>query len=126
MSRVEINPELLQWARNRANLSIDALKSRFPKLTAWESGEEMPTLKQLENFAKATYAPIGYFFLPEPLKEQLPIPDFRTIGNTRIEHPTPNLLDTIYLCQQRQEWYRDFMRGTGEQPLAFVGSISIE
>ena len=33
------------------------------------------------------------------------------------------MLDTVYICQQRQEWYREFARTTGEKPLSFVGSI---
>jgi Zn-dependent peptidase ImmA (M78 family) len=55
----------------------------------------------------------------------VPIPDFRTAGNQRIDHPSPDLLDTLYLCQQRQEWYRDFVRSQAETPLGFVGSVSV-
>jgi Zn-dependent peptidase ImmA (M78 family) len=94
-------------------------------LTAWERNEAQPTLKQVEAFAKATYTPIGYLFLQEPPVEKVPIPDFRTIDNEHVGHPSPDLLDTIYVCQQRQEWYRDYARSTGEQPLPFVGSVSV-
>jgi Zn-dependent peptidase ImmA (M78 family) len=123
--RVEVKPELLQWARQRAGLGLVALEQRFPQLEAWERGEESPTLKQLERFANATHTPVGYLFLQEPPIERVPIPDFRTIGNEHIEQPSPDLLDTIYICQQRQEWYRDFARTTGEAPLPFVGSLQL-
>jgi len=123
--RVEVKPELLRWARQRAGLGLVALEQRFPQLEAWERGEESPTLKQLERFANATHTPVGYLFLQEPPIERVPIPDFRTIGNEHIEQPSPDLLDTIYICQQRQEWYRDFARTTGEAPLAFVGSLQL-
>lgn len=82
-------------------------------------------MKQLEKFAKATYAPIGFLFLPEPPVEQVPIPDFRTVGNRYIVRPSPDLLDTVYICQQRQEWYHDFARSEREDPLPFVGSVTL-
>jgi len=123
--RVAVKPELLRWARERAGLGLASLEVRFPRLEAWERGEENPTLKQLERFAKATHAPIGYLFLPTPPVERVPIPDFRTAGNARLDEPSPDLLDTIYTCQQRQEWYRDFARTTGEEPLPFVGSLHL-
>ena len=123
--RVAVKPELLRWARVRADMQLDYLIQRFPKYREWESGNAQPTLKQLEAFAKKTHAPIGYFFLSEPPDEPFPIPDFRTIGSSPIGQPNPNLLDTIYLCQQRQEWYRDFSRMEGEEPLSFVGSASL-
>ncbi len=122
MDRVEVEPELLRWARQRAGLGTDALASRFPRLDAWERGEIRPTLKQLERFAKATFTPIGCFFLREAPVERIPIPDFRTVGDTRLDHPSASLLDTIYLCQQRQDWYREFVQSTGGDPIEFVGS----
>ncbi|MDP8255552.1 MAG: ImmA/IrrE family metallo-endopeptidase [Candidatus Alcyoniella australis] len=128
MIRVQVPPELLIWACKRAGLDVDSLsqKGSFRKLPDWISGEARPTLKQLEVFAKATHAPFGYFFLQEPPKESVPIPDLRTVGNQYIGHPSPDLLDTIYICQQRQEWYRDFARTMGNVPLPFVGSDTVK
>ena len=123
--RVDVKPDLILWACERAEKSVDSLAS-FPKLPAWISGEARPTLKQLEHFAKATHTPLGYFFLPHPPKEYVPIPDFRTVGNEYIGKPSPDLLDTLYICQQRQEWYQHFARSMGEDPLPFVGSITRE
>lgn len=124
MLRVPVKPELLHWAVERARHDAGALEKRFPRLDTWLSGKVNPTFKQLEDFAKATYTPIGYFFLPEPPIETVPIPDLRTMGSRAIERPSPNMLDTIYLCQQRQDWYRQHAMLMGEQPLKFVGSVT--
>ena len=126
MDRVDVEPELLRWARQRAGLGIDALAGRFPRLDAWERGEIRPTLKQLERFAKATFTPIGCLFLREAPVERVPIPDFRTVADTRLDRPSASLLDTVYLCQQRQDWYREFMRSTGEEAVDFVGSAQLD
>ena len=123
MIHVEVRPPMLRWARERARLSARSLARRFPNLEAWERGTDRPTLKQLENFAKATRTPIGFLFLQEPPAEAVPIPDFRTVVNEYVGHPSPDLLDTVYICQQRQEWYRDFARSVGEEPLTFVHSV---
>lgn len=123
--RVDVNPAMLRWARERAGIEQDALAHRFPKLADWESQEARPTLKQLEDFAKATHAPIGYLFLNEPPVERIPIPDFRTVENRRGGRPSPDLLETIYLCQQRQEWYREHARSLREEPLPFIGSVTL-
>ena len=124
MNRVGVKPELLRWARRRSGQSAEYLRKRFPKLEAWERGVTMPTFRQLEDFAKATYLPIGYLFLREPPVEELPVTDFRTIGGTEVRRASPNLLDTLYLCQQRQNWYREEARTAGEPPLEFVGSLN--
>ena len=122
--RVPIKSEILSWARERSRLSPEHLLAQFPKIDAWERGESHPTLKQLEKFAHATHTPIGYLFLTEPPVETLPIPDFRTIGSTEIARPSPDLLETVYLCQQRQEWYREYARQNGEEPVAFIRTLS--
>ncbi|MDY0152931.1 MAG: ImmA/IrrE family metallo-endopeptidase [Candidatus Cloacimonas sp.] len=123
--RVEVKPEMLRWACDRAGYSIGELAHRIPKLPTWESLGAKPTLNQVEKFAKTVHVPIGYLFLQQPPVEQVPIPDFRTIGSRYIGHPSPDLLDTIYICQQRQEWYREYAQATGEDPCAFVGAVNV-
>ncbi len=125
MNRVPVKPELIQWALDRSRKYPDTLAKKLPKIEEWLAGELSPTLKQLETFAKATCTPIGFLFLPEPPNEQVPIPDFRTMSPEYFNRPSPDLLDTIYICQQRQEWYRDFERSMGGDPLPFVGSTQL-
>ena len=124
--RAEVRPELLAWARERSRIDADDLVHRFPKLPEWEQGVRSPTLKQLESFAHATHTPVGFLFLPEPPDEPVPIPDFRTIADAAVRQPSADLLDTIFLCQQRQEWYRDFAQVTREDPVDAVGSLTLE
>ena len=123
--RVDVKPEMLRWGRERAGVSVDALVRKFSKYREWESGKVQPTLKQLEKFAKTVHAGVGYFFMSEPPDEPFPIPDFRTIGGAPVGRPSLNLLHTIYLCQERQDWYQEFARAEGEDPLPFVGSARL-
>jgi len=124
MIRVEVKPELLRWTRRRAGMEVDELAHKFARYREWEKGEAQPTLKQLEKLAKTTHTAVGYLFLPKPPDDSLPIPDLRTMGGKPMKKPSPDLLDTMHLCQQRQDWYRDFCRMEGSEPLAFVGSAS--
>ena len=125
MIRAPVNPGLLRWARERAGVAQGDLAAKFKKLPEWEDGQTQPTLKQAEAFARALHVPVGYLFLSEPPEEAIPIPDFRTFAGHAVTRPSPNLLDTIYACQERQSWYRDFSRVTGEPDLGFVGSASV-
>ncbi len=119
---VSIKPELIAWAIDRCRVPLDDLLHAFPKLDAWKSGEKLPTYKQLEKFAKKTMTPFGYFFLDSPPDEKLPIPDFRTVGDTSIERASPNLIETIQIMQRRQAWMREYLIDEGQSPLEFVGS----
>ncbi len=124
--RVDVAPDMLRWARKRARLSVANLVRRFPKLPEWEAGVVQPTLRQLEDFAQATHTPIGYLFLRTPPVEVLPVPDFRTFPDKQRHAPTPDLLDTIYACEQRQEWFRDFAESHGYDNVRIVGGMSLE
>src|SRR6266702_3225814 len=97
---VSIKPELIRWAIERSQLPWDQLAKTFPKLDQWRRGERLPTSKQLEQFARTTMTPLGYLFLAEPPDETLPIPDFRTVGETPINRPSPNLLETIHAMKR--------------------------
>lgn len=124
MTRVSIQPSMLTWARERAGLKPEDLARRFPRLAAWERGEQSPTLRQLEEFARAVHVPVGYLFLPAPPEESLPVPDLRTLADRPVAQPSPELLDTLYLCQQRQDWYREYAQWHGLPPVPFVGAAS--
>ena len=123
--RVAVQPELLRWARRRARLEPEDLERAFPKLAEWESGDVAPTLRQLEAYAHATHAPLGYLLLDTPPAEPIPIPDFRTRDGHPVPEPSADLLDTLFICQERQESYRDYLRSDGAATLAFVGSIAV-
>lgn len=127
--RVEVRPRVLEWARARSGIDDEVWEQRFPRYDAWLSGAAAPTLKQLEDFARKTHTPVGFFFLDEPPVETVPIPDFRTISDRPVvaagEVVSADLLDVIYACERRQEWYRDNQLLEGESPLPFVGVASI-
>ena len=124
--RVDVKPELLRWARERADADVESLIGKFPKYRQWESGEIRPTYKQLENFAKAVHAGIGYFFSSEPPEETFPLTEINTIGGRTLRRPSPELIDTIHLCQLRQDWYREFVRLKDEDPSPFIGSAKMD
>ena len=124
--RVSVAPSILRWAVERAGWDNETTQRRAPKLDEWISGARQPTLKQLESFAQATHTPFGLLFLSEPPNESVPIPDMRTVGNTTVPRPSVDLLDTIYICQNRQEWYRDYALDHGAPRLEFVGSATTD
>ncbi|MFH1378436.1 MAG: XRE family transcriptional regulator [Planctomycetota bacterium] len=124
MKSVSIKPELLRWARERAGRTADSLSDRFPKYLDWERGEKRPTLKQLESLAQTLFVPIGYLFLSEPPIERLPIPDLRTVGSRILRSPSPDLLDTIYVCQRRQAWFQEFAQSVRLPACDFVGTAT--
>ena len=124
--RVDVAPELLRWAVERAGWDEETTVRRAPQFIKWVRRETRPTLKQLEAFAEKTHTPFGFLFLPEPPDEPLPIPDMRTIGNAGVLRPSADLLDTVYLCQRRQDWYRDYASDNGAGPLGFVGSATLD
>lgn len=126
MMRVPVQPQMLQWAIDRAGVSLEDVRNRFVKFDEWIVGTTHPTLKQLEDFARYTYSAVGFFFGSEPPELTLPIPDFRTLDGARPGDPSPDLLDTVYLCQQRQEWYISYARSVGSEALPFVGRLSIQ
>jgi len=127
MTRVAVRPEMLRWARQRAGVTdVEELVGRFPKIVEWEAGDAQPTLKQLEAFAHTVHVPFGYLFLTDPPDEPLPIPDFRTVDGRGVRRASPDLLDMLYACQERQGWYREFALTVRQPEAVFVGSAALD
>lgn len=126
MLRAPVTPAMLTWARQRSKRDPDRFYTKFRKLQEWEAGELQPTLRQAEEFARFAYVPFGYLFMDTPPVEDLPIPDFRTIEGRPLERPSPNLLDTIRICRDRQLWYHDHARREHEPVRTFVASVTVD
>lgn len=125
-----INPTLLRWARERAGLDLEgaALSANVTpiQLAAWEKGESRPTFRQAQNLAHAFHAPFGYLFLQEPPAEFLPLPDLRTVGGAPLPRPSIDLLETVRIALQRQEWYLEYQKDHGLEQLPFVGRFGLD
>ncbi|PSR05917.1 MAG: hypothetical protein BRD49_03200, partial [Bacteroidetes bacterium SW_10_40_5] len=82
-------------------------------------GKSKPTLRQLEEFARKVHVPLGYLFLEEPPKEEVPIPFFRT-SSRQGDKVSLNVYDTILLLQRRQEWLSEYLKEKGYDRIPFV------
>ena len=105
--RIDIKPEMLAWAIQRAGYDVAMYLSQHPDVDEWYRKEKQPTEKQLEDFARKIHIPYGYLFLNEPSKEEVPIPMFR--GNPQLDRFNLNVYDTILSIQRRQEWLTDYL-----------------
>ena len=107
-ARVSVAPSVLLWAQERSNRDDGAYELKFAGWQEWVSGRKDPTIKQVEELAKYSHLPFGMFFLAEPPKVILPIPDYRLARPDRDRTPSQDLLDVIDLSALRQAWFRDY------------------
>lgn len=121
--KVQVKAELLRWAIERADIDPATLRSEFRWI---EDDTPTPTLKQLRKFAQKVHAPFGYLFAAKPPDERLPIADFRTTTAARRARPSVDLLDTLYACERRQDWYRSEVLAQGMRALPFVRSARLD
>jgi len=126
--QITLQPEVLRWARERAGLTAEELAKKFPvkpeRVKEWEETGKI-SIAQADKLAAKTYTPLGYLYLLEPPDESLPIPDFRTRSGEVPARPSPNLLDTVYQMQHRQNWMRDDLVEGGAVPLDFIGAYNL-
>jgi Zn-dependent peptidase ImmA (M78 family) len=115
---VHILEALITQNRNRAV----TIGNRFPKIEKWKQSADKPTLKQLIGLANYFSVPFGYFFLKEIPKKIYPIPHYRSTNKGTFK-PSQELLKTIEIVKERQDWARDMLKGFRE-PLSFAKTIS--
>ena len=122
---LRLQPNVLRWARERAELADDALAQKVglkvERVLEWEQSGQI-SMAWAERLAQATHTPLGYLFLSFPPYERLPIQDFRTRASAAPAHPSADLLEIVYTMQRRQDWMREELIDTGAAPLDFVGA----
>ncbi len=127
--KVTLQPHVLRWARERAGLSVrelaEKMKAKLETVRGWEEAGQL-SFAQAEKLAKVTHTPFGYLYLETPPEEKLPVPDFRTVAGKEVLRPSPELLDVLGDALRRQDWFRDYLITNGEEPLFFVGSVTVQ
>lgn len=128
-SQAIINPTILRWARERAGQSLGEVseKLRQPEsaVRAWEDGDRRPTFRQAQQFARLVHVPFGYLFLKTPPVETVILPDLRTVGDRTPGQFSVDLKDVIRAVFERQQWYRDYLRGLEEPDVPVVGRAKL-
>jgi transcriptional regulator with XRE-family HTH domain len=85
---VGIQPRLLKWARETANMTVAEVAAKFSKqpeeIETWEAGDGGPSYyAQLERLAYELYKrPLAVFFLPSPPEEPKPRTEFRSLPDS--------------------------------------------
>ena len=130
-SEALVNPSLLNWARRRADLSVDVLARKLgtkpENIVLWEAGEKKPTFAQAQRFADVTSVPFGFLYLEKPPVEKLPIPDLRTVGSVELRALSLNLRDVLRDAIGKQEWLVEYLKANAEAtPLSFVGRFNAD
>jgi len=129
MTQALVTPEIIRWARERKNLTVDEAAKKIQvnpdKLGAWENAKARPTFRQAKKLAVAFQIPFGYLFLSTPPSEKLPLPDLRTVAGQNLRASSPNLLDVLNDALRKQQWYRGYQVEDGGNSLPSVGRFSI-
>lgn len=118
---VSVAPEIINWVIEKIQFST-VNNSVFELLNKWKSGEKVPTFNQIEDVSKKTNIPFGYFFLEKPPVEECKIVEYRTIDSITVQNPSRNLIDTVDMMSNAQEWMIDYVKENGQEPLSFVGA----
>lgn len=126
----QIKPENIRWARERAHLSPDMLAKKLntseEKIVDWEMGKKKITFKQAKKLADKTLIPFGYLFLERIHKEELLIPDLRTIDNHAIQEPSAELLKIVEVVAEQQIWYKDYLVSQNIEKNKVVGRFNVK
>lgn len=124
ITRVHINPHIFTWAIGRVGKDVDDYVKNDPKLQDWLDGSKLPTFKNVEQFARKFYVPLGYMFLEEPPQEECPIPFFRSVTSANAQ--SINVYDTILEIQDRQSWLSKYLRSLDFAEIDYVGQYSLQ
>jgi Zn-dependent peptidase ImmA (M78 family) len=124
MQTLQISPNILRWAANQRGISLDALVGLLgtpSKADDYKAGKL--SVAQTEKLAQKTHIPFGYFFLETPpARIERSLPDLRQLP----DHAplSVDFFDTLDDVLRKQQWYRDYLRDQGAQPLPFIGKFA--
>jgi Zn-dependent peptidase ImmA (M78 family)/transcriptional regulator with XRE-family HTH domain len=112
----KVKPALLQWAREKARLTVDMAASRVgvdvTAVRAWESGGDAPTIAQLRKLGEVYKRPIVVFYLPAPPTDFDALREFRRLP-VALASESPELAAEIRWAHEMREVAIEAFRAAG-------------
>lgn len=116
-----VEPSLLIWARESANLELIAADRKIDvprgRVKEWEDGTTRPTIAQLRKAADVYKRPLGVFFLPEPPEGFETLRDFRRIYGSDDADWSAALHDEYRRAHAQREALLEIADLEGTEPL---------
>lgn len=113
-----IRPALLIWARESAGLRVADAAARagveVERLSAWEQGEDRPSIAQLRKLGEVYKRPIAVFFLSVPPQGFDAQREFRRLPGLTPQKETPELRLALRTALFRREAARELYESLGE------------
>ncbi len=129
MATAYINNKMLTWARERASLSCayiaEKMKKPISTIEGWEDGKHPISFAEAQRFAGLVHIPFGFLYLDEPIEEQLPIPDRRTVGSREVD-VSIELRETIDDVMLKADWYKEYAIENGFLPVELIGLYTVD
>ncbi len=130
MVKTPVNPDVLRWARESANLTINEVTIKVKKgpevIEAWEKGLDSPSYAQLEKLAYDVYKrPMAVFFFPHPPKEDDPKKSFRTIPESEYSRLPSTLIRQIRKAKIKQENLYELCNGVNPSEEQLTNNLKI-
>lgn len=132
-----LNPDILEWARRTAGLSLDEaahaiqLKEAYgvsgaDRLAALEAGKGEPSRPLLVKMARAYRRSLLIFYLDKPPRTGDRGKDFRTIPGSEPPLFNPFLDALIRDVRGRQSMIRSLLEDSDAEKLPFIGSATTD
>ncbi|MDR0912471.1 MAG: ImmA/IrrE family metallo-endopeptidase [Methanobrevibacter sp.] len=111
VSRANINPEILKWARINAGYDESNLpKNLLKNYQKWENGSVKPTWNQLRELANQFKRPSAFFFRKKlPVVKKTHLIEYRQRNNEFIHDKSPGLIYNIRLYENLRKNYIELM-----------------
>ncbi|MBX3310771.1 MAG: ImmA/IrrE family metallo-endopeptidase [Cryobacterium sp.] len=127
--RMPVQPSVLTWARESANIDLEEAAHRIgisaAYLKRWEVGDLDPTINQLRKAADVYTRPLSTFFLNEPVADErrFELPDFRRPGIEGKESPA--LRKAILRAKRQRDAIQEVSEEGAELPHRESNSLVI-
>ena len=135
--KVEVNPEVLVWARSTAGLEVEEAarllgfgdtkrRTAAERLASLERGAEVPSLSVLDRMAARYHRPVLAFYLERVPEEEESAARFRSAPGDLTARDAGLLDAFVRRMRERQQLLREALEDGGEDDgVSWVGSASV-